>query len=154
MQVGAAQAGDNIADKCGGFGAELIKLLQSNADWSSWPIYETPQPIKLGGGKIALIGDAAHAMLPFAAQGAAMAIEDAAVLADCVFIASPSTGIEAYGQAREDRIKKVRQLAKANGMIYHLPWPFNSCRNFVMRRLSGVQMIDGLSWLYGWKPGD
>lgn len=77
-------------------------------------------------GALALIGDAAHAMLPFAAQGAAMAIEDAAVLARALrpALASSSdmaTCLASWGAQRMERVERARRLALANRAIYHLP---------------------------------
>ena len=58
----------------------FTSLFEHEALWSGWPVYEMDPPRKMASDRIAFVGDAAHAMLPFAAQGAASAIEDAWVL--------------------------------------------------------------------------
>ncbi len=58
-------------------------LIGAVDEWRKWALFTVPDGGEWSEGAIALLGDAAHAMLPFAAQGAGMAIEDAAVLAKC-----------------------------------------------------------------------
>ena len=69
-----------------------------------------------------LLGDAAHPMLPFLAQGAAMAIEDAAVLADSLARSpdDPAAAMRRYERARRRRTARVQRAARSNGRIYHL----------------------------------
>ncbi len=84
-----------------------------------------------------LLGDAAHPMLPFLAQGAAMAIEDAAVLADCMARApdDPAAAMRRYERARRRRTARVQRAARSNGRIYHLDrGPKRVLRNLFLRR--------------------
>ena len=105
-------------------------------------------------GKIALLGDAAHAMLPFAAQGAAMAIEDAAVLAH--LFPTSATDIpavfKAYETARKKRVKKVQETAVENGRIYHLSGPLAIGRDTVMKLMPPARLSARQDWIYGWMP--
>jgi len=77
----------------------------------------------------ALLGDAAHAMLPFAAQGAGMAIEDAAVLASALSdsagenVAGIPAALKRYTRLRRSRVLRVQRLARRQGRIYHLTGP-------------------------------
>ena len=97
---------------------------------------------------ISLLGDAAHPMLPYLAQGAAMALEDAAVLAACVDSASSvAQAFTQYEAQRSARTTRVVRTAKRNGQIFHLGWPWSIARDAVLT-LKGTQTV-GLPWLYG-----
>ena len=103
-------------------------------------------------GPIAAIGDAAHAMLPYAAQGAAMAIEDAMVLTRQV---ESHDNIElafaAYQRERLPRIQRAMRLARSNGKIYHLKEPLSFFRDVALRFVSGQKLLSRQDWLYNWQ---
>jgi salicylate hydroxylase len=93
-------------------------------------------------------------MLPFLAQGAGMAIEDAAVLAACVG-RSPAdlpAAFRAYEAARRSRTAKVQAAARQTGHVYHLAGPLAVGRNLAMRALGGGVLIRRYGWIYGWRP--
>jgi len=71
-------------------------------------------------GRVVLIGDACHPMLPFMAQGAAMAIEDGYVLAEYLLRYEWSVALTKYEQIRKPRATKVQQMSKANAGLYHM----------------------------------
>ncbi len=101
-------------------------------------------------GNVALIGDAAHAMVPFQAQGAAMGIEDAAVLAPLLAEkATAAEAFEAYETARRPRAMAVAALSARNGRIFHLPWPASVGRDLVMRAQGSRAHLKRLGWIYG-----
>ena len=79
-------------------------------DWRKWALFTVPDGGRWTEGAIALLGDAAHAMLPFAAQGAGMAIEDAAVLAKCLG-ESQNEGGSTISTALQ-RYARLRRLAR------------------------------------------
>jgi salicylate hydroxylase len=108
-------------------------------------------------GPVALLGDAAHPVLPFMAQGAALAIEDAAVLARLVarhLEREGSVGISAafaaYSGARAERVARVQETSRSNGRAYHLGAPWSLARNLVMKRLGPDGMRHRYDWLYDW----
>jgi salicylate hydroxylase len=109
-------------------------------------------------GPIALLGDAAHAMLPFAAQGAGMAIEDAAVLAKCIGNFDAATNpvavanaLAVYAGQRKARIARVQRFARQSGSIYHLRGPMAFARDTTIRLLGGKRLIARNDWIYDWK---
>ena len=109
-------------------------------------------------GAIALLGDASHAMLPFAAQGAGMAIEDAAVLARCIgpfgasrTPASIAAALAAYAGQRRQRIAAVQRAARQSGTIYHLRGPMALARDLAIRALGGTRLLARQDWIYDWK---
>jgi 2-polyprenyl-6-methoxyphenol hydroxylase-like FAD-dependent oxidoreductase len=127
-------------------------LIGAVEEWRRWALFEvaTGEWCK---GPVALLGDAAHAMLPFAAQGAAMAIEDAAVLAQC--LAQEPNDIDAalihYAAKRRPRIARMRRAAQQNGRIYHMGGPMAFARNATMRLLGGSRLMARQDWIYDWR---
>src|SRR6202158_3232982 len=104
-------------------------LIGAVDDWRKWALFTVPDGSEWTDGAIALLGDAVHAMLPFAAQGAGMAIEDAAVLAKCVGQSQNEGGptiaaaMQRYARLRRSRVARVQRTARQAGRIYHLTGP-------------------------------
>ncbi len=100
-----------------------------------------------------LLGDAAHPMLPFLAQGAAMAIEDAAVLADCMarMPDDPAAAMRRYERARRRRTARVQRAARSNGRVYHLTAGEALARNLFLRIAGGKMLLRRYNWLYDWR---
>ncbi len=129
--------------------AELKDLLGAASAWYSWHLYDRPAARSWVQGHVALMGDAAHPMLPYLAQGAAMALEDAQALADCTQAGEDWAGaLGAYEQQRKSRCERVVATARRNARIFHLGWPWALARNAVLT-LQGTQTL-GMPWLYGY----
>ena len=127
-------------------------LLETDADWSGWPLYETRDITLMAEKSVALIGDAAHAMLPFAAQGAAQAIEDAEVLTRCLSSTmEKEEALKKFESLRLPRVKRVVRTARKNGQIYHLSGVSASLRNLAMSKISGKKLLAKQDWIYSWK---
>jgi len=122
--------------------------------WLKWPLYAAAKPFRAGVGPVTLIGDAAHPMLPFLAQGACMAIEDAAVLAHFLahFRDDPADALRGYEGARRLRTARAQQAARKQGRIYGLSGPEALLRNFAMRTMGGEKLLARQDWLYSWRP--
>ncbi|EJW11647.1 Salicylate hydroxylase [Rhodovulum sp. PH10] len=123
--------------------------------WLRWTLYDRPPLKKWGRGPVTLLGDAAHPMLPFLAQGAAMAIEDAIVLADALAKRpeAPAAALRAYERARRPRDHDVQRAARRNDRFYHLGGPMALARDLVMRvGLGGELMLARYDWIYDWQP--
>ncbi len=125
--------------------------------WRKWALFTIPEGIDWTEGSIALLGDAAHAMLPFAAQGAGMAIEDATVLARCLGggAGQAVTGIPAalkhYARLRRARVARIQRAARRNGKIYHLAGPAAFARDLMIRTLGPQRMLARQDWIYDWR---
>ncbi|VIO76171.1 FAD-dependent monooxygenase [Bradyrhizobium ivorense] len=132
-------------------------LIGAVDDWRKWALFTLPDIGRWSEGAVTLLGDAAHAMLPFAAQGAGMAIEDAAVLAKAL---SDSTGeniagipaaLQRYAQMRRKRVLKVQRLARRQGRIYHLSGPAAIARDLAIRAIGPQRMLARQDWIYDWR---
>lgn len=132
----------------------LLKLADDAGEWTVWPIHTARNGPWTAPGGIALIGDAAHAMTPFAAQGAAMAIEDAETLAGHV-LAQPDSvaaALAAWEKERRKRVERVARRGSFNRMTWHAAGPLAMVRNAMLRMRTPEKLATSLDWLYGWKP--
>jgi 2-polyprenyl-6-methoxyphenol hydroxylase-like FAD-dependent oxidoreductase len=126
--------------------------------WRRWALFTVPGRGSWSEGAVALLGDAAHAMLPFAAQGAAMAIEDAAVLAKCIAErqndgpAALPAALKRYAKLRRPRVTRVQRSARQAGRIYHLAGPLALARDLVIKAMGPKRMLSRQDWIYNWRP--
>ncbi|MEP7029641.1 MAG: FAD-dependent monooxygenase [Pseudolabrys sp.] len=130
------------------------KLVAIPDQWRKWALYDRGEPFPGGVGRVTLIGDAAHPILPFLAQGAGMAIEDAAVLADMLakYLDDPADALRAYEGARRHRTMRAQQAARQQASIYGRTGPSALIRNLGMKMLGGEKLRSRLDWLYSWQP--
>lgn len=135
------------------FAAPLRDLLLSASGWRKWALVTTASQPNLARGRMALLGDAAHPVLPFLAQGGVMALEDAVVLAGVLASGerdAPGALLE-YQRLRGSRVQRVAEASRRNGRIYHLGGLTARARNTAMRLVSGRRLISAYDWIYGWK---
>jgi salicylate hydroxylase len=130
--------------------AETLRALIAAApDWRIWPLVECPPLARWTTGRVALLGDAAHPMLPFLAQGAAQAIEDAAALGRALSSMSDiEEGLATYQAMRRARADRVQRESRTQGTIYHLAGPAALARDIAMRALGGRNLLARYEWLY------
>jgi salicylate hydroxylase len=150
--AGHAQA---LMQAMGAVGRDLHERLASVPAWRQWALHDLEPlsaPSQVAQGRVALLGDAAHPMRPYLAQGAGMAIEDAQVLAQCLSEGSvPVTQqLQAYAQQRWARNARVQARAIRNGRIFHAQGLVALGRNLSMRLL-GEKVMD-VPWLYSGGP--
>jgi salicylate hydroxylase len=134
--------------------AETARALLAIPDqWLKWALFDRKTPFRRGVGPVTLIGDAAHPMLPFLAQGAGMAIEDAAVLANMLgkHIDDPADALRGYEGARWHRTARAQQAARRQARIYGKTGPEALIRNLAMRVLGGERLRARQDWLYTWR---
>lgn len=133
---------------------QLAELADKAAPWTIWPLHtvDASRPWTAPGG-IALIGDAAHAMTPFAAQGAAMAIEDAYMLADAVASATNTAqALSRWEAARKPRVAQVARRGALNHFAWNASGPVALARNLFLKLKSPESLAADMDWLYGWTP--
>ncbi len=129
-------------------------LLGAATHWQKWALYDRPPLHRWGEGPVTVLGDAAHPMLPFLAQGGAMAIEDAAVLAHCI-ASMPNDlplALRSYERQRRARTSRARRAARQNAVSYHLGGPGGMLRDLALTAMGGHRLMQRYDWLYGWRP--
>ena len=148
----SANAADLQAALQGSCGA-LQDVIRTAQDWRLWvmhdrsPLQSFQQMLQ---GRVALLGDAAHPMRPYLAQGAGMAIEDAAELAlvlNGVTAQNAPAALQQYAANRWQRNARVQSRALSNGQIFHAQGPMRWGRDVAMK-LMGERLLD-MPWLYG-----
>ncbi|MDQ1185837.1 FAD-dependent monooxygenase [Agrobacterium larrymoorei] len=117
-----------------------------------WPLFQVGAGRWHNGRDTVLIGDAAHAMMPFAAQGAAMAIEDAFELA--TFVSQGKTLVTSlpdFAAHRMPRIEKARKRAALNSFAYHASGPMRIGRDLLLSMRPPEKFLADFDWLYGYR---
>jgi salicylate hydroxylase len=126
-------------------------------EWRKWALFTIPDGGEWSDGAVTLLGDAAHAMLPFAAQGAGMAIEDAAVLAKCLgegagaSAAGVPAALKHYARLRRSRVTRVQRAARQSGRIYHLPGAAAYARDLAIKAMGAKRVLARQDWIYDWR---
>ena len=134
--------------------APLLDLIHAIDGWRLWPLYDR-KPMASASeqaqGRIALLGDAAHPMRPYLAQGAGMAIEDAQQLAMSLQVHADDVpaALAHYAKVRWQRNARVQARAIRNGEIFHLRGPMRLGRDLSLKLL-GERLLD-VPWLYGYR---
>jgi len=133
---------------------ELQAVIEPVQAWRLWPVHEREplaSPDEMVRGRAVLLGDAAHPMRPYLAQGAGMALEDAwelqRVLIACDGrVLDVPTVLRRYALNRWQRCARVQRRSRRNGWIFHADGPLRIARNLAMRA-GGEGLLD-LPWLY------
>lgn len=136
-----------------GWSPDIVRLLASSENPTFWPLYQAGAGRWHNGRDTVLIGDAAHAMMPFAAQGSAMAIEDAFELAGTLTGTSLPVpqALAAFEALRLPRIEKARKRASLNRFAYHATGPVRLARDFVFSTRPTESFLKDFDWLYGYR---
>jgi salicylate hydroxylase len=130
----------------------LADLLSEAKSWRRWALHTLPPLRGWSRGPIALLGDAAHPVLPFLAQGGVLALEDAVVLAEAMhkFPSDVPGALSWYSHRRRGRAARVAAASQRNGAVYHMAGALARARNLAMRTLGPERLMARYDWLYGW----
>jgi salicylate hydroxylase len=148
-----------LRQRLAGFHSDLGQVLAPTGVkrhvWRKWALNVLPALPAWVEGRIVLIGDAAHPMLPYLAQGGALALEDALALAHLLHdVADPCAALTRFQALRTARARRVQAASRRQGRIYRLSAPFSWARDGVLALAPGAWLMAGLDWLYGWRPPD
>lgn len=143
-----------VAARTESFAPLLRELLARPETWRRWSLLALDRPPTVATGRLALLGDAAHPVLPFLAQGGVMALEDAVVLAAALSAdrQNPARALASYAASRKRRVARVTAASRENGRIYHLGGVMARARNAAFRHLPPERFMRRYDWLYGWTP--
>ena len=131
----------------------LRALIALPAGWRKFSLTRVDAHGPWTDGRLALLGDAAHAMTPFLAQGAVMAIEDAAVLAErLASSADVPTALKSYEAMRKGRVMQVAATAARTGERYHFSGVMATARDLALRLAGERLILNELDWIYRWRP--
>ncbi|MCH9764886.1 MAG: FAD-dependent monooxygenase [Alphaproteobacteria bacterium] len=143
---------DWVLSRCGSLHNNVQQVLNAGTNWQKWSLAHLAPLRTWRTDHMTLLGDAAHPILPFLAQGAVMALEDAMVLADCL-VSMPSNidrTLKTYESRRRRRTARVARASVQNGRIYHQRGVTATVRNRAMGVLGGAALIRRYNWLYNW----
>lgn len=134
---------------------DVIDAVGSLHPWQAWALHVRPRlsVAQYVQDRVALLGDAAHPMRPYMAQGAAMALEDAWQLGLSVrSLPDVPQALRHYAQARAGRNARVQETSRKNGEVFHAQGPMRLARNLALAA-AGARLMDK-PWLYGYRAGD
>jgi salicylate hydroxylase len=145
--------GAEISARFAGWCGTVRRMLAAPISWQKYALAPLDPTAPWVNQRTALLGDAAHAMVPFLAQGAAMAIEDAAVLAASLYGASDiPAALNAYEAARKERVIRVWQAARQTGETYHYGSAMGAMRNAALTIGGARLVLKQTDWVYRWTP--
>jgi 3-hydroxybenzoate 6-monooxygenase len=132
------------------------RLLELGREWREWVLCDRDPVDRWTDGSVVLMGDAAHPMLQYAAQGACMALEDAVLLGD--LLEHPdgdfAARFEKYNVERRERTARATILAREMGRrLYHPAGSDALARNAMLSALSVEDLYDKVSWLHDHRLG-
>ena len=137
------QGFEHVADKA-------RKLIDKGRDWKLWVLCDRDPVMNWTDGRVALLGDAAHPMMQYMAQGACMAMEDAVCLAEELGQDVSEDALNRYQTRRRLRTARVQLQSREVGThIYHPEGAHAQLRNAVAQSKSQSEWLDIISWLYG-----
>jgi salicylate hydroxylase len=133
--------------------AELFHILAISSPWQKWAAADLNPPKTWSRNRATLVGDAAHAALPYLAQGAAMALEDAVTLARCAQRSdSIAEAFTAYETLRQPRTRRIAETSLSLSRVYHASGLLRIARNLVLRMTNPNGFLDRMAWIYGFDP--
>lgn len=154
LNVVAIAAESGAAPPMHRFGRAARRLLEAVPEWTPWPLRTVDASRSWTRGRVALVGDAAHAMAPSAAQGGAQAIEDAWVLASSLAKRreAPEQALAKFESIRRPRVARAVAESRRNLNTYEMRGALAVARNIVLGALPARLFFSRLDWLYGWRP--
>ena len=134
-----------------GWHPQVRGMLNAVDETYVWALFDRPPLPHWSRGRVTLLGDACHAMLPFMAQGAAQAIEDGATLAACLAAEErdPRAALRSYEEQRLPRASRMQALSSENKTRFHLAdGPDQETRDEAMAKGATDWSYDVVAWIY------
>ncbi len=130
----------------------LAEILAAKINWTKWPALDFAPAPTWSKNRTVLIGDAAHASLPYLAQGAAMSLEDICVLSTAIQNAADlESAFRNFSASRFMRTSAIQKKSRQLGRIYHAKGVLRLARNAVLKATPGRSFTKRMSWIYSWQ---
>jgi 3-hydroxybenzoate 6-monooxygenase len=142
----------HVLGEFAGMGEVARAILELGAEWKSWVLCDRDPIDRWTDGRVALLGDAAHPMLQYAAQGACMALEDAVLIGAVLGCDERAIArrLRTYNASRRERTARAQLVARALGtQLYHSAGAAATARNQMLSRLTADDLYDKVAWLHG-----
>ncbi|WP_432068280.1 FAD-dependent monooxygenase [Streptomyces sp. C10-9-1] len=132
-------------------GEDAQRLMDLGEGWKSWVLIDRDPVDTWTDGRVVLLGDAAHPMLHYVAQGACQGLEDAVVLGDLLDCGTGELAqrFEKYNAERRERTARIQLLARQSIALWHAAGPAASTRNARLSALSEDDLHDYVAWMHG-----
>ncbi|MFL6119690.1 FAD-dependent oxidoreductase [Actinophytocola sp.] len=140
-----------VLARLSGLAATPRRLLELGRDWKSWVLVDRPPVANWTDRRVTLLGDAAHPMLHYAAQGACQALEDAVLLGELLDCAAAELGqrFEKYNAARRERTARIQRISLESIKLWHPAGAAAAARNAALAAMSTADFHDELAWMHG-----
>ena len=144
---------DEVQSYFEGISARPRQLIDLPKEWKRWATADRDPIGQWTFGRATLLGDAAHPMLQYLAQGACMALEDAVTLGEALRMRNGdfAGAFDLYQRSRITRTARVVLMAREMGRIYHAKGVERLVRNDLWKGRRPERFYDALEWLYGWR---
>ena len=141
---------DELRERIAGLSPRVRDFINSVKDWRMYVLRDRDPVRTWSRGRVTLLGDAAHPMLQYLAQGACMAMEDAVCLADQIerHPGDPATAFTQYQQRRYLRTARIQQTARLYGHVYHASDATADLRNDFLQSKTPDQVFESMAWIY------
>ncbi len=154
-QTGWANPGerDELISNLKSLTSQITSLIKEVESWLTWALFDRPPSKYFTRDRVALVGDAAHPMLPFLAQGGAMGIEDAEAIVSAINECNEDFVIafRLYENRRKTRVARMQRSARQNGKIYHASGLTAFLRDQKLLRTSPEKLLRRFDWIYSYK---
>lgn len=148
--AGLPVARETVLDELSVLGGTARRLLELGEDWKIWSLIDRDPAHTWTDGPVALLGDAAHPMLHYLAQGACQALEDAVLLGE--LLDCPADGFpgrfERYNELRRERTARIQLGARESVRLWHAAGPAAAERDRALSAMSATQLHDHISWIH------
>ncbi len=144
---------EEVLSYFGGICERARQLLRLPRSWKRWATADREPIAAWSHGRVTLLGDAAHPLLQYLAQGACMALEDAVTLGEALGASGDDIGAAfgLYQRSRVTRTARVVLMTREMGRVYHASGVERLVRNDLWKDRTPERCYDALEWLYGWK---
>ncbi|MCX3061821.1 FAD-dependent monooxygenase [Streptomyces beihaiensis] len=145
-----------VRDEMAALGSDAHRLLALGEDWKSWVLVDRDPVDTWTDDRVVLLGDAAHPMLHYAAQGACQGLEDAVVLGglvDCAADELPQR-FEKYAAQRRERTARIQLLARESTRLWHAAGSAATARDAALSAMTPDELHDYVAWMHGARVGD